>query len=260
MSAPLLDLSAVWDAHIVNVLSDDKPGRNPRALSGSDLHSCDYDLSERLQGAERIPRGISTFSAFERGHAYEKRVFDALEEAADRQGYGLMPYDPFHVVEHNGIPGHPDFLLTLKDGTKVVLDVTTTASKFTEWKYGHALKSAFYARALKYDVFVEWVFSIGFGGNIFGQEAHWFRLDEVPTFKASLLKDSHPNWTWNDRVEAAIIAKKKIALGAPAGVEVAPEPPIDPQDGTPEAWRCKSYCDCICPANQKLAPMKAKAS
>lgn len=241
MNAPI-DLTAVWQRHVERVLSDEGPGRDPRRLSGSDLHSCDYDLYERLRGAQRVPRTMSTFSAFERGHAYERRVFEALAETLPTEA--LQAYNPEFIVEHDGIPGHPDFRVELPDGARVVIDCTTTASKFTEWKYGHALKSAFYAVALKYDYFCEWVFSIGFGGNILAQEAHWFSLDE-----------EYQGRTWRSRVERAIAHKKAIASLTEAPPTI---PPIDPADGKPEEWRCKSYCDCICPLNQKLKPNISK--
>lgn len=254
MNAPMIDLDAAWAHHVQNVLTDsEEDGRNPRKLSASDLHSCDYALYERLRGSTPIPRTMATFSAFERGHAYEERVWMALSEFVAAQG----PEYPYAVSRApqtflDGISGHPDFLLTDKASGEVVacIDPTTTASKFADWKYGHALKSASYAMALGCDTFCELVICIGFGGNILQQKPHWFHLDDVPELDARAAR-----LTWRQRVERAMTIKKGVAA-----LEAAPEPipPIDPMDGSLETWRCDKYCDTVCPRNKKLSPMGGK--
>lgn len=254
---PPIDLDAAWEHHVARVLSDsEEDGRNPRKLSASDLHSCDYALYQRLSGEPTIPRNMATFSAFERGHAYEERIWLALSEYVAAQG----PEYPYAVSRApqtflEGISGHPDFLLTDKETGAVVacIDPTTTASKFADWKYGHALKSASYAMAFGCEVFCELVICIGFGGNILQRKAHWFSLDERPA-------NAQAPWsgkTWRQLVTASVAHKKSIAaLTEPPMAQ----PPIDPLDGTREVWRCKAYCDTICDYNQKLKPMGEKAS
>jgi hypothetical protein len=256
MTTPLIDLDAVWEHHVSIVLGDsEEDGRNPRKLSASDLHSCDFALHQRLAGEPTIPRTMGTFSAFERGHAYEERVWMALSDFVTAQG-SEYPYAVSRAPQTflDGISGHPDFLLTDKASGEVVacIDPTTTASKFADWKYGHALKSASYAMALGCEVFCELVICIGFGGNILQQKAHWFHLDDVPD-----LNDGPGKRSWRDRVD---IAAERIRRVAAATEAPEPAPPIDPQDGNREVWRCKAYCDAVCNLNQKLNPMGKKAS
>lgn len=247
MTQPPVDLSKAWTHHVGVVLED----RDPHRISASDLHTCDYAFWTRYNGELQLPYGNDSFSAFERGHAYETRCYDAVRGwliAAE----GGWTVERGGLVEEEGIEGHPDLLVRDHVGDLVaVIDPTTTASKFTEWKYGHALKSAFYAMALGTDTFCEWVFSIGFGGNILAQEAHWFTLDDVPFESTGL--------TWRDLVELSSAHIKAVS-----SLSEAPEPPIppvDPQTGEQEAWRCgkpgsgKSYCRAVCPRNaqyQKL--------
>lgn len=255
MSQALIDLDAVWDHHVSRVLGDsEEDGRNPRKLSASDLHSCDFALYERLRGEPQIPRTMGTFSAFERGHAYENRVWLALSEFIAAQG----PEYPYAVSRApqtflDGISGHPDFLLMDKSSGEVVacIDPTTTASKFADWKYGHVLKSASYAMALGCETFCELVICIGFGGNILQQKAHWFHLDDPATG----LQAPWSTKTWRQLVEASKAHKKSVAA-----LTAAPEviPPIDPLDGSREAWRCDKYCDTRCDLNKRLSPMGGK--
>jgi hypothetical protein len=255
MTTPLIDLDAVWDRHVQNVLTDsEEDGRNPRKLSASDLHSCDFALYERLRGEPQIPRNMATFSAFERGHAYEARIWMALSDFVKAQG----PEYPYAVSRApqtflDGISGHPDFLLTDKASGTVVacIDPTTTASKFADWKYGHALKSASYAMALGCEVFCELVICIGFGGNILQQKAHWFHLDD----KAEGLQEPWASKTWRQLVEASVAHKQAVVALTEAP---EPVPPLDPMDLSREGWRCKAYCDTVCPNNQKLQPMAGK--
>lgn len=243
---PPIDLVACWDAHKADVLAD----RDPKRISGSDLHGCDRALWGRTHGEAQLPYDNSSFSAFERGHAYETRTFDALQAFVAKLPQ-QMTAERFtgDALVFEGVEGHPDFLLKDSAGALIaVIDPTTTASKFTEWKYPHALKSAFYAVALGCETFCEWTFSIGFGGNILKNEPHWFSLDDVPFTDTGL--------TWRDLVALAVAhAKAVVALDA------APEPipAIDPQDGTRELWRCKAYCRAVCPANKRLSPMSGAA-
>jgi hypothetical protein len=255
----MIDLEAVWDHHVLDVLTDsEEDGRNPRKLAASDLHSCDFALSERLRGAQQIARTMATFSAFERGHAYEDRIWKALRAfvlaSEGKLGYSV---ERAATTSLEGITGHPDFTVIDNATGEIVavIDPTTTASKFADWKYGHALKSASYALALGCDQFCEWVFCIGFGGNILQQKAHWFNLDDVAlTPGGKPMADEIAGTTWRQRVILAV-SHKKATASLPAGASPDTVPPFDPIDGEPEAWRCKGYCDTVCPRNQKLAPM-----
>lgn len=256
MSQALIDLNAVWDHHVQDVLTDSaEDGRNPRKLSASDLHSCDFALYERLRGAPQIPRNMATFSNFERGHAYEHRIYAALERfilAGDVPHTHSVVRSPQSFLD--GISGHPDFSVidNVTGEVIAVIDPTTTASKFSDWKYGHALKSASYAMALGCETFCEWVFCIGFGGNILQQQAHWFNLNEIP-FPAPGLPQSGK--TWRELV-TIMVARKKVV----AALTEAPDtmPPLDPLDNEREKWRCDKYCDTVCPNNKKLSPMGGK--
>lgn len=237
---PPIDLTAAWESHKTTVLSD----RDPDKLHASDVSACAFDLYERLRGARRMPKGNSTFSMFERGHAYEARIYSAVQAYCDKNGLWLAK--PDQEIEYEGIVGHPDMLVYRGEDLLAVVDITTTASKYTEWKWGHVLKSAWYARALGTPLFCDWVFSIGFGGNILSEQAHWFSLD-----------DSFGGITWDQRLDLAIDYVHEIAA---AKVPPAKVPPLDPATGEPEDWRCKkSYCDAICPLNAKLKPMSGAA-
>ena len=140
--------------------------------------------------------------------------------------------------------GNLDWTLERDGITIATIDLSTTAARSPEWKYGHALKSAFYAMAVGADHFCEWVFSIGMAGKVTAQQAHWFALSDVVDGSS-----------WRDRVEDAITRKLTIdAIAQPI-----PEPPIDPINGAQETWRCgkvssktgvgTSYCSAQCPRN-----------
>lgn len=252
MTNPPIDLAKAWTHHVGEVLAD----RDPHRISGSDLHGCDYAFWTRYNGEVQLPYDGSSFSAFERGHAYETRCFDAVHAyllSRSPVNLNVTRWESTPLV-HDGIEGHPDLLLRDADGTIIAtIDPTTTASKFTEWKYGHALKSAFYAMALGCDTFCEWVFSIGFGGNILAQEAHWFSLGDIPFASTGL--------TWRDLVELSSAHVK--AVSSLSDAPNPPMPPIDPTDGTQEAWRCgkpgsgKSYCRALCPRNAQYQKLTA---
>jgi hypothetical protein len=232
MNAPF-DFKQVWTDHVNLVLSE----RAPLALSISDLWSCDRALWDRLQGNEQFPRSMSTFSAFERGHAYENRLWEAL----DQSDLTVSRYTG--IVKLEGIVGHPDFVVYEDDATGTpqpyaIIDATTTASKYPELKFPHALKTMAYAMAEGLEVGCEWIVSIGFGGNILAMQDHWMHLDEEAMGTGK---------TWREWVTARITHVKALSLASEAP---EPVPPIDPTDGAPEAWRCAKYCDnAACPVN-----------
>lgn len=239
--APPIDLIAAWDAHKAEVLAD----RDPHRISGSDLHGCDRALWNRYNGGEQLPYTNASFASFERGLAYEPRFFDAFSKEAEKTGLRLV-WDKDRKVTHDGVEGHPDFTLYRGDELVAVIDPTTTASNGSDWSYGHALKSAFYAVALGVDLFAEFVVCIGFGGNILKVEPHWFDLrDESP------IEGPDGPLTWREAVTVELARAKAVAA-----LKAVPEaiPPTDPLDGTVEKWRCvKSYCrDATCPANARL--------
>lgn len=243
MTVAPIDLNAAWDAHRIDVLADREPSR----ISGSDLHGCDRALWTRYAGEPQLPYDNASFSSFERGHAYENRIWDAVKAyAATLEGFSVVR--SADTLTFDGVEGHPDFLLFKDKKLVAVIDPTTTASKFSDWKYPHALKSAYYAVALGCETFCEWTFCIGFGGNILKNEPHWFSLDEAPYADGV---------TWRERVMASIAhAKAVVALAAAP----APIPPTDPTDGSSELWRCqKGYCRSVCPANKRLSPMSGAA-
>jgi hypothetical protein len=235
MIAPI-DLNAVWEAHKAAVLA---PRDDGTVLHSSDLHSCAYALHNRLTGVPSLPFDDGTFANFERGHAVEGRIEPTLLAYAYDHGFTLSRGEE---VSHEGIVGNLDFVLYDVLKPVAIIDLSTTAKKTPDWQYGHALKSAFYAVAKGCDVFCEWVICFGFGGTITAQQAHWFSLDDEAT----------PGRTWRQAVAEAIIEKKMIA-----GMLEPPyaQPPTNPLDGQPEAWRCgkagsgKSYCQAQCPRN-----------
>ncbi len=250
MIAPI-DLTAVAEEHRARVLADRD---DPAELHASDLQSCDTALWQRTHDREQLPLDDDSFANFERGHAYETRLFEALEAYADANSFVVHRGQK---VEYHGIIGNVDFMLY--DGTGkllAVIDPTTTASNKTDWKYGHALKSAFYAVATGAPMFCEWVTCIGFAGKIVAQEAHWFSLDD----EAPPLEDGTVQ-TWRERVESAITHIKLMA-DARGPSDDEPGPPFDPVKGELETWRCGkvvnhrdgtqsgfSYCRAKCPKN-----------
>ena len=227
------DFDACWTAHQERVLA---PRGDELFPHMGDLHSCDYATWSRLQGEAPLPYDDDTFANFERGHAIEARLFDALK-------LHFTDYTVIHgaEIEYEGILGHLDFqLFDDADRCVAVIDVSTTAAKSPDWKYGHALKSAGYAIAVGAPVFIEWVFSVGFGGKIVAQKAHVFDTKE---------------WTTNVRVSVA-------RVNALVAAEDAPEmqPPFDPLANEYETWRCgkpgsgKSYCqNASCSRNARLS-------
>jgi hypothetical protein len=242
MAQPPIDLNAAWERHKAATLADRDDGLS---LHASDLHSCAFALHQRLSGVPQLPHDDGSFANFERGHAFEARLWEPLAGYADEHGFWL---ERGEVVRHEGIVGNLDFLLSNRpEGNPVaVIDVTTTAGKTTDWSYGHALKSAFYAVAEGCDLFCELVVRFGFGGTILGTEAHWFHLDEQG--------GSGEGATWREEVAKAIVLAKHIQALAEIGVPLGdPKPPFDPLSGEFETWRCgkagKSYCRCVCPLN-----------
>ena len=247
---PPINLTDVWQTHKASVLA---PRDDGKSLHASDIHSCDYALYQRLRGAPQLPLDDGSFANFERGHAVEARIAETLD-AYVRNHHPGHTITHGEQVTHEGIVGHLDFVLRDEKNVPVaVIDVTTTASKLTDWKYGHAIKSAFYAVALGCEAFCEWVFCFGFGGIVTAQQAHWFSIsDQSPTTGAS----------WRDLVYASISMKRTLLH-----TTVAPkaEPPLDPFEG-PENWRCgkpgsgKSYCQCKCPRNAAWNPTNDEVS
>lgn len=245
MNAPI-DLSAVWEAHKAAVLA---PRDDGTVLHASDLHACAYALHARLSGVPSLPFDDGSFANFERGHQVEQRLYAPLMRYACKKGVVTRGEE----IVHEGIVGNLDFVLYdgFQDEAKpvAVIDLSTTASKSPDWKYGHALKTAFYAVAKGCDTFCEWVFCFGFGGLVTAQKAHWFSLDDkVPV-------PNNPGLTWREAVAASIKRAKEV--GAMAQLE---NPPIDPLTGELEAWRCgkpgsgKSYCQARCPRNAAYTP------
>lgn len=246
MQNPPIDLTKVWEAHIESVLS---PRDDGTILHASDLHSCAYALHQRLSGVAQLPFGEGTFAAFERGHQVEARLHETLVDYAEPFGLFVLRGE---TVEYEGIVGNLDFVL-YDEGNRpgealAIIDLSTTAAKTPDWKYGHALKSAFYAVAKGCDTFCEWVFCFGFGGLVMAQKAHWFSLDEPVPGMVS---------TWRESVAAAIGLMDRVAG---ASVSPPPEPPVDPLSGELETWRCgkpgsgKSYCQARCPRNAAYNP------
>lgn len=185
--------------------------------------------------AKRLPFDEDTFANFERGHAIEARLYEAL-----KLHFAEYVVVHGHEIEYEGIIGHLDFMLIdAADRHAAVIDVSTTAAKSPDWKYGHALKTAGYAVATEARTFVEWVFCVGFGGKIVAQKAHVFETKE---------------WTANVRVAVA-----RVKALAESEVAPEPEPPFDPLAKERELWRCgkpgsgKSYCQTVCPRNARLS-------
>lgn len=235
----VLNLADAWEDHVTRVLAD----RDDAAeIHGSDLHACAFALHQRVHGEAQMPFDQSSFANFERGHAYETRLHDAIVEYAKPRGFEVSHG---RKVTYRGIVGNLDWTIERDGKVVATIDLSTTASKLPEVKYGHALKSAFYALAVGADQFCEWVFCIGFGGKIVAQQPHWFSLDE----------EAIDGVTWRDAVHAAIEDVQMLVARRDAPI---PEPPTDPFDGRPETWRCgkrdkngvgTSYCRAKCPKN-----------
>src|ERR1700690_1742128 len=115
---PPLDLEAAWSEHVNDVVTGD---RDPRRLAASDLHGCARAFFDRYNGGELLAPNNSTFSAFERGHAYEPRFFAAAEAYAKKSGLVLTKSKP---VLCEGIEAHPDFLLGRGDTLLATIDPT----------------------------------------------------------------------------------------------------------------------------------------
>jgi hypothetical protein len=234
----MIDLAQAWDNHVAVVLADRD---DPTELHASDLHSCDFALHQRVHGTPQLPFDDGSFANFERGHAYETRLHDAIVAYAVPLGLSVTHG---REVTYRGVKGNLDWTLERDGKVLATIDLSTTASSTPDWKYGHALKSAFYAVATGADRFCEWVFCFGFGGKIVAQEAHWFNLDD--TFRGV---------TWRERVHNAI----DQAFALIDRESTAPEPPYDPVDDEYETWRCgkvskktgvgTSYCRARCPLN-----------
>jgi hypothetical protein len=158
-------------------------------------------------------------------------------------------------LNFDGVEGHPDFWLFDANGKLIaVIDPTTTASTETDWKYPHMLKSAFYALALGCDLFCDWTFCIGFGGNILRHEAHWAHLDEVP-----VVNDGSTE-TWRERVVAAMARIKAVAASETVPEAIPPWDPVGsserrggPKKAERSEWLCAKYCrDSSCERNGLL--------
>jgi hypothetical protein len=233
-------------------------------MAASDLHGCARAFFDRYNGEPQLPYGNSSFSAFERGLAYQPRIFSAIDAYAGKVGLRIVHFGEEPLV-FEGVEAHPDFLLYQGDTLLATIDPTTTASKSADFGYGHALKGAFYSYALGVDLFCEWQFCIGFGGNILQHRPWWFHLDEVALRPdGSPMDDALSGATWRMRVEASLEALKALAASE---VRPGPEPPWNPvgdekkgvYTAGPEEWRCKSYCrNSTCERNGQLAvPMTA---
>ncbi len=237
-------LYEAWTDHVAVVVG---PRGDEDRIHGGDLHGCDFALWQRLRGVAELDPDDGAFTMWERGHAYEARVHEALVAYYVKRGYAVTRGEE---VEYEGVVGHIDFAIYDHDSDTpvAIVDCTTTAGKTTDWGYGHALKSAFYAVAKGAPEFFEWVIRIGFGGTIAGYEIHRFRLDDVASDGVS----------WRERVALAIAQKKAVAaLTSPPDAA----PPVDPKDFEQETWRCgkpgsgKSYCRARCDYNARWNPL-----
>lgn len=230
-----VDLSAAWQEHVAEVLA---PRDDGKVLHASDLHECDFALWQRLKyGADyQLPFDSKSFTMFERGHAYETRLYDALRNHLAPPLFAVMGLP----IKYKGITGHPDFLVFDSDRSVdpfVVIDATTTMAKVPDWRYGHALKSAFYAVAHSAPYFAEWVLSIGMGGSINAMQAYWFETED-----------------WADAVEEHI-AKVSAVRKLEAWPDLPVEPPVDPRTMEMETWKCdKGYCRAKCDYNVRYRP------
>lgn len=244
----MIDLTAAWNEHKARVL---EPRDDGTILHASDLHACSFALHQRLSGVAQLPFDDDTFANFERGHAYEGRVAEAIRAYAIPRGYSVTHGEE---VLHEGIVGNLDWVLyeaghydafagvNAPEKAVAVIDLSTTAKKTPDWSYGHALKSAFYAVAKGCDRFCEMVLCIGFGGKVTAVGEHWFNLsDLVP----------NTTRTWHEAVLTAICNLDELQ----EQVQVPTTPPLDPISGEVEAWRCGkkagvSYCQARCPMNR----------
>jgi hypothetical protein len=221
----MLDLDALWGAFYGKIGED---RGDEHRLHGSDLGGCDYATYLRLQGEPSLPFDAASIDRFFTGHMVEHYVFGALAGLEATHG---------EVVDHDGIVGHIDFAVE-----RCIIDVSTTRGKTAEPKYGHALKSAFYAHAKGYEDFAEWVFRIDYKGNVQKPMAYWFKVAD-----------------FRDAIDARVAYLKKIEAGHLA-------PPMEPppqmewrngrfvHEGALEAWRCRAYCEARCPRNAKVDP------
>ena len=257
---PPIDLNAAWQDHVNDVVAGD---RDPHRLAASDLHGCARAFFDRYHGAPLLEPSNSTFSAFERGHAYAPRFFAAASAYAKKAGLVLAKSKP---VLYEGIEAHPDFLLFQGDTLLATIDPTTTASKSADFGYGHALKGAFYSVALGCDLFCEWQFCIGFGGNILQHKPWWFHLDEIAVRPdGTPMDDGLTGATWRTRVKGSLEALQALAASEQRPGPLPPWNPIgDEKKGMytagPETWRCRAYCrNAACERNELLAvPMTAQ--
>lgn len=188
-------------------------------LHGSDLGGCDFATMLRLEGMPQLPPDEDALEYWRRGHFIEAQAEAVFATLPD--GY---TYERGEIVD-SGIVGHLDFVLDT-GREAYVIDVSTTAAKSTEWKWSHAIKSAFYALEKGAPFFCEWVFQIGFGGIVKARGEHWFRTSD-----------------WE-----GIVASRSAVLHA---IESrAFTPPSEPPEGL--EWLCKQYCAAHCWRNLRL--------
>jgi hypothetical protein len=245
---PLLDLDAAWDAHVAVVLADRDA---PEELHASDLWQCPLALQKRVQGEPQLPHDDGSFANFERGLAYETRLDAAIRAYAEPLGFEVTHGGK---CEYRGIVGNLDWTLARNGKIEAIVDLSTTAFSKPDWKYGHALKSAFYAIASGCETFCEWVFCIGHGGKIVAQQPFWFNVN-----------NEFNSFTWRDLVEDAITAAKADSEFSEPWPAI---PPTDPRTGELETWRCgkvgkngvgTSYCRARCSRNAAYTPEEIPA-
>ncbi len=201
-----------------------EPRGDELELHASDVSGCRYATALRIGGSPTMPRDEASKGVFALGHAVEALLTDA---------FAPLRADGWTVtrgreVNYRGIVGHIDYDLE-REGMKIVVDVTTTKAKTTDYKMTHALKSAVYALAIGAPMFAEVVCRLGFG-TLADAQWHWFSTaDYAP------------------RIEAAIDELLALrAAGAKGELPVCEPPPG-------EQWRCRAYCDALCPRNDRLA-------
>jgi hypothetical protein len=220
MNATPFDLDGAFSRFFATIGRD---RGDEHVLHASDLGGCLFATYLRLKGEAQMPFDDDSRDAFLMGFAVEDYVGAALAEFI-AQGYVVTKG---REIVHEGLVGHLDYDISDPAGNVLaVIDVRTTKAKALEVKHDHAVKSAFYAKALGAPVFAEWLFSLGFG-KVTGNRAVWLTTADYADEIATMIPQLH---------------------AIRDGAEPAVEPPRN------ETWRCEKYCSAPCPRNLRYDP------
>ncbi len=201
-----------------------EPRGDEHLLHMSDISGCRYATALRIGGSPVMPKDWATKLTFATGFAAEE-YFVGLFAPLRADGWIVTKG---REVAYRGVVGHIDYDLE-REGMKIVVDVTTTKAKTTDYKMTHALKSAGYALAIGAPMFAEVVIALGFG-TIKEVAWHWFSTADYAA-----------------RIDAAID-------GLLALRDSGELPLMAPPEG--EEWRCRAYCDALCPRNDRLVALE----